>query len=554
MTRRSILGRTAPAGGTWWAAAGLAIVITLHLLHALPFQDILRTLSFDVYQSIAPRQRVSAPVTIVDIDEASLQRFGQWPWPRNLMARLLDRLWAAEPAAVALDILMPEADRTSPCQITQYIPEADPKLVRSVCALPGNDQLLAAALRRGKAVVGVAGIDGEGKATVRAAPLRAIGDDPHLLMRRFDSALTNIPELQNAAAGHAVLSTDVQYGVVRKVPMVASVAGTVMPSLSLEILRLAGGMSSFVVKASGGRIEGVGIKGLFIPTQADGSLWVHYAHHDPSRFVSAVRVLDGNADPGLVHKKLVLIGLSGLGLIDFHATALGERLPGVEIHAQVLESIFDGTTLLRPYWAPWVEGLLMAIVGLLVLLGFPRLRARILVPIMSFATLLLVAAGIVAYVNGHLLLDVASPISIFVVMFGFMQADLLIRGETQRKALEADLEAQREQAARTRGEMEAARRIQMGILPDVATQFAHDPRLDVAARMQPAKQVGGDLYDCFMLDEHHAFFSIGDVCGKGVPASLFMAVSKTLCKSLALRNPGCVPDPGQLMREANREI
>jgi serine phosphatase RsbU (regulator of sigma subunit) len=94
----------------------------------------------------------------------------------------------------------------------------------------------------------------------------------------------------------------------------------------------------------------------------------------------------------------------------------------------------------------------------------------------------------------------------------------------------------------------------MGILPDVAGQFVHEPRLDIAARIEPAKQVSGDLYDCFMLDEHRAFFSIGDVCGKGVPASLFMAISKTLCKSLALRDDPAQADPGALMRRANLEI
>jgi serine phosphatase RsbU (regulator of sigma subunit) len=373
-------------------------------------------------------------------------------------------------------------------------------------------------------------------------------------MRRFDAALTNLPELEDAAAGHAILSTDLHYGAVRKVPMVANVGGTVLPSLALEILRVASGSSNFVVKASGRRIEGVGIKELFIPTQDDGSLWVHYGHHDGARFVSAAKVLDDGVDPEVFRQKLVLVGLSGLGLIDFYNTALGERMPGVEIHAQVLESIFDGTTLLRPRWALWLEGILMLAVGLSVSWLFPRMRARVLMPLMLLATVLLAIGGVAAYVKAHLLLDVSSPISIFVVMFGFMLANLLIREELQRKALESDLQVQREQAAKARGEMEAARRIQMGILPDVRKQFVHESRLDIAATVEPAKLVGGDLYDCFMLDGHRVFFAIGDVCGKGVPASLFMVISKTLCKSLALRDEPGELDPGALVRRANMEI
>lgn len=554
MVFQSILSRTTPPTGKWWGPLGLVVVIALHLFGVLPFQTTLRTLSFDLYQIALPRKRVSAPVVIVDIDEASLEKFGQWPWPRNLTAQLLDQLWRLEPAAVALDILMPEADRTTACQVAQYVPDIDPSLVRQVCALPSNDDLLARSLQMGKAVLGVAGVEGTQRQSLRVPPMRVIGDDPAISMRHYGAAVTSLPELQEAATGHAILTTDVEYGVVRRVPMVANVAGSVFPSLALEILRVASGSQSFTVKSGGGGIEGVAVSGLFIPTQRDGSLWVHYGPHDSNRFVSARALLDGSADPAAFQGKLVLVGFSALGLVDFQSTALGERMPGVEIHAQVLESIFDGTTLLRPRWGPWLEGALMLLVGLSVSWGFPRLRARVLLPMMLLATVLLWLGGLAMYAGRHLLLDVVSPISIFVVMFGFMLADLLIRGESQRKVLEVDLQRQREQAAKARGEMEAAMRIQMGILPDVQGHFARESRLAISARMEPAKLVGGDLYDCFMLDEHRMFFSIGDVCGKGIPASLFMVISKTLCKSLALRDVTAQLDPGVLMGQANAEI
>jgi adenylate cyclase len=136
-------------------------------------------------------------------------------------------------------------------------------------------------------------------------------------------------------------------------------------------------------------------------------------------------------------------------------------------------------------------------------------------------------------------------------LFGGMLADSLIREESQRRALQHDLQLEREQAARVQGEMEAARRIQMGIVPDATKTFADEHRLDIAARMEPAKMVGGDLYDFFMLDEHRVFFILGDVCGKGVAASLFMVVSKVLCKSVALRGD---MDLAQLICQANLEI
>lgn len=535
----------------WGAPAGLLVLVMLHFMGAIPYQDKLRASSFDLYQMVSPRARISAPVVIVDIDEASLKRFGQWPWPRSLMAQLVHRIGQMRPAAVALDILMPEPDRSSPCQFAQHIPDIDQNLTRQLCNLPSNDTLLAHALFGANAVLGVAGMEGVAASSVTAAPMLTIGADPRPFMRHFNLALTNLPELENAASGHAILSADIESGIVRRVPLIAAVGHTVMPSLSLEMLRLASGSPSFSVKSTTDRIEGVGVGNLFIPTQKDGSIWVHYSHHDPGRFVSVAQILDGNIDSETVERKLVLIGFSGLGLVDFPSTALGERVPGVEIHAQVLESIYDGTTLLRPHWALWLEGVVMAVLGLAIIWGFPRMHPRVLVPIVVAITIVLMSAGFIVYYQKHLLLDMASPAFLFVMLFGGMLADSLIREESQRRALQHDLQAQREQAARVQGEMEAARRIQMGIVPDAATTFANEQRLDIAARMEPAKMVGGDLYDFFMLDEHRVFFILGDVCGKGVAASLFMVVSKILCKSVALRGN---MDLAQLVRQANLEI
>ena len=544
----------APYFSGWPAPVGLLLLIGLHFFGALPYQDTLRTFSFDLYQIAQPRERISAPVLIVDIDEESLQKYGQWPWPRSLLAQMLDRLWQMEPAAVAFDIIMPEPDRASPCLVTQYIPQIDPGLVRQICKLPSNDSLLAASLRQGNSVLGVAGIDSDAPAIIRAPPMRMLGGNPKGMLRHFTTALTNVPELEEAVFGHAILSTDIERGIVRRVPLVASVADTVMPSLSLEVLRVASGSPSFTVKSAPGRVEAVGIQDLMVPTQKDGSIWVHYSPHDPSRFVSAARILDGSLEPDFLKQKLILVGFSGLGLVDFPSTALGDRVPGVEIHAQILESIFDGTTLLRPSWALWAEGSVMLVFGLVVIVGFPRMKARFHVLIMAGAITLLVAIGMFAFSRHHLLIDVASPTVLLLFMFGTMLADSLIREEVQLKALEEDLRSQREQAAKNRGEMEAAMRFQMGILPDAAATFLQEPRLDIAAKMQPAKMVGGDLYDCFMLDEHRMFFSVGDVCGKGVPASLFMVISKTLWKSVALRDDMHYMNLGKLMRQANLEI
>lgn len=541
----------APGVGRKVALVVLAAMLLLQGLEAIPFQESARAFVFDRFQRLIPRSRRSAPVVIVDIDEASLERFGQWPWPRSLLARLVESIQRQAPAAIGLDILMPERDRTSPCDAIRLIPDVDPALIGEVCARPGNDALLAQALASGRVALAIAGTsEGDAKG-VLAAPLLAIGGDPKPLMRHFAGAIGSLDALQRAAKGHALINGDDGLGVVRRIPLVATIGDTAVPTMAIELLRLASGNPVFSVHRSGARIDGVSIGDLFVTTQPDGSAWIHYARHSTKRYVSAARLLDGTLEPGLLESRLVLVGVSGLGLVDFPVNALGERVPGVDMHAQLVESIFDGSTILRPRWAPWLELGATAGIGIAVIFGLSGLHSMLAIgaALASIAALFLFGLGL--YSNHALLVDPSAPSIVLVVLLGGLLIHQLLREQLRRRALELSLHRQREAAARLAGEMAAARRIQLGLLPDLDTTFEDDPRIDIAARMQSAREVGGDLYDGFMLDEHRAFLLLGDVCGKGIPASLFMATSKTLCKSAALRDG---EDLGRLMREVNREI
>lgn len=543
-----------PKVENWGAPIGLMVLIAFHLLGMIPFQQMLRSTNFDLYQNTMPRERVSAPVVIVEIDEHSLAELGQWPWPRSLIAKLVDTIGAMQPAAIALDIIMPEADRSSPCEIMDLIPDVDKTLQDQICNLPNNDEVLAQSLSRHQAILGVAGIDSNQPINIYTAPVLARGEDPKPWLIHFNSALTNLPVLTAAAGGHAILSTETERGVIRRLPLLATVGETLMPSLSMEMLRIASGSSTFNVTTSDNGIEFVGVGDLQIRTQNDGTVWLHYSKHSPERFISAVEILNGEVTAEALESKLVLLGFSGLGLVDFPTTALGERVPGVEIHAQMLEAIFDQTTLDRPDWALWLEALFLALMGLAVIYLLPRLRTTAQVITVVGFTVTLIGFGLITFIVSQLLIDVLSPLLMFFILYMAMLADSLIRDEGQIESLELDLQTQREAAAKVQGEMEAAKRFQMGILPDPQQTFADEARVDIAAIMEPAKMVGGDLYDCFMLDQHHMFFSLGDVCGKGVPASLFMVISKTLCKSVALRDNADFSEIGALISQANREI
>jgi len=530
----------------------LALLFVPILWQDMPVSGALRLAWLDVYQELSPRERRSAPAVIVAIDEASLNRFGQWPWPRTLVAQLIDKLRAAGPAAIGVDILFPEPDRLSPERLAPSVAATDPQLAARLARLPRHDAVLAASIRAAPVVLGVAGMEeGVVFAAARWTPSLQKGADARGYLRHYASTLRSLPEIDAAARGHGLLSADTEAGVVRRVPMVARVGTIPVLPLSLETLRLASGEPLFVVRSGAAGIEAVEIGDLAVPTQSDGRLWVHYTPHDASRFIAAADVLGGQADHAQLERKLVLVGVTGLGLIDYQTTPLGERMPGIEIHAQVLENVYDGALLMRPRWAAWVEGSVFFVAGLIVVCFIPRLSAGRSTVLLALLLIALGAAGFGAYRVAGLLLDASVPGAAIAFLFAAMLVETLAEANAQRKLLQERLQHEREAAARIAGELDAARRIQIGSLPKPELIFRAEHRFEIFAAMEPAREVGGDLYDFFMLDAEHLFFLVGDVSGKGLPASIFMAVSKALCKSTALRRGRRIDE---LLREANAEI
>jgi serine phosphatase RsbU (regulator of sigma subunit)/CHASE2 domain-containing sensor protein len=532
----------------------LAALLLGLLLPPLPGLPLLRATAFDTYQSLHPRVPRMAPVVIVAIDEESLRQYGQWPWPRTWLARIVGAVAAARPAAIGLAILMPEPDRLSPARLPKMVAGMDADMAQRLSRLRGNDTVLAEAIRGQPVVLGIAGLEGRGpeaSTEVHHAPVRSIGGDPAPFLRRFEATLHSVDEIDRAAVGHGLTSVDLERGVVRRVPLLARVAERLVPSLGLEMLRVGEGGPPISVRVSAAGIQTVGVGAFVAPSDPDGSAWIHYTRHDPDRFVSAADVLAAQADASLFQGRLVLIGVTALGLSDHLATPVGDHMSGVEVHAQFLENLVEGSLLSRPRFVRWIEISWLLAGGLLLIVLVPRLPARASVGLLAVLIVAMAGFGLLLYLRMGVLLDAATPSVALALLFSMMLVVTLTETQTQRRALRRQVEQQREAAARLAGELEAARRIQMGTLPRAAAAFPGETRFDLYAMLEPAREVGGDLYDFFTLDEDHLFFLIGDVSGKGLPGSLFMAISKALYKSTALRRHGQV---ALMMREADAEI
>lgn len=396
--------------------------LALQLADPMPLQ-VLRNSLFDQYQRWHPRDYSAVPVRIIDIDDDSLNKLGQWPWPRTRIAELVEKLNAAGAAAIGFDVMFAEADRTSPQAMAAEWSLKGP-LRQALEALPDHDQVLANSLNGANTVLGFA-LQREassGKTHLPAHRSHYIysGEPPRRWLHAFGHAVTSLPALEQAAQGNGALSfVPDSDGVVRRVPLVLRLAGDPVPTLTAEMLRVAQGEQNYFLKTEGTDIglAEIRIGQLQIPTTAQGEIWVHYTGKSPNRYLPAWKLFAGQIPPAQIEGQLILIGSSAQGLMDLRFSPRGHIIPGVEVHAQALEQILSGHILQRPAWALAVESIALLTGGLMI--GYLAVNVSSLLA--AGATLLLLCGisggGWYAFREHALLLNTVTPALIFAVIF-----------------------------------------------------------------------------------------------------------------------------------------
>ena len=390
----------------------LAAFIALRIWDPAQLEN-LRLRSFDLYQTLKPRVATIKPVVIVDIDEASLQALGQWPWPRTLLAELVTKINDAGSAAIGFDVIMSEPDRMSPALLSSTLPQIDAETREKMKAFPSNDDVLARSIESAKVILGQSAI-------IAATPdvpdmprtgVATIGPDPSPFLITFDGMLRNMPVLEMAAAGRGVLTLRSERdGVVRRVPLVMKAGDLIVPAMSLEMLRVVTGSGAILIRTDPVGIRAVAVPGLELPTDANGQMWVNYTRHDASRYVSAKDVIEGKVPADRFTGRLVLIGTSAVGLLDIKTTPVETAMPGVEIHAQVLENALTQTVLSRPNYAVGVELVTTALVGVLLVAVAPWIGAMTLISLGLAIAALLAAGSWYLYAQHGLLFDATFPL------------------------------------------------------------------------------------------------------------------------------------------------
>ena len=410
--------------GRWARRFGLARAVCVVLLFALvplrmfdprPIEE-LRLRAFDLFQVLRPREQTARPVVIIDIDEASLKEIGQWPWPRTVVADLVTRLTALGAAAIGFDAVFPEPDRMSPGLLASTLHDLDDATRERLRGLPSNDAILADAIRKSRVVLGESVSTNTAAGTVRAASGYGVvtakgAPDARTFLVSFPALVRNLPILEQAAAGRGIFTqVEENDGIVRRAPVIMNAGNAFVPSLSLEMLRVATNSNSPLIRSGGNGIESVNTSRFRLPTDRRGRLWVHFNHADSQRYVSAKDAMQGEVAPGRIQGKIVLIGTSAIGLSDNKTTPLDPVMPGVEVHAQIIESILANALLSAPSWAIGAEIIVAVVFGLAIIIAAPMLPAAILIALGAILILGLIGLSWYFFAAHNLLIDFTYPL------------------------------------------------------------------------------------------------------------------------------------------------
>jgi adenylate cyclase len=420
----------------------LALLIScLPLINPFQVFSNLQNFSFDTFQRVLPRKPYAEdPVVVIDIDDKSLEQIGQWPWSRNQLAKLTDGAFSA--AALGFDVVFAESDRTNPKNLIAEYPE-NKLLQKELSLLPDNDEVFAESIaNHGTVVLGQA-LNNKAetkKEIIKKFGLVTQGDDPKLFVPNYQNIQRNIAMFEKSAAGIGSMNIGNNESIVRQLPTFEQVDEQLIPSLALEITRVALGASTYQIKSSNASseeaygentgINHIKLGPLTLPTTAQGNAWIYFTPVKNITTVSASDVISGVIKPEFFEGKIALVGTSASGLLDLRSTPTEKNIPGVTIIAQFIQQIFANEFLQRPDWLFGAEFLAGLILAILITLSIQALG-----PIGGLGVFVIGSSGIVGtsyyfFKSKLFLVDPVSPLiialSVYVAVtfFNFLFTEL----------------------------------------------------------------------------------------------------------------------------------
>ncbi|MEM7299658.1 MAG: adenylate/guanylate cyclase domain-containing protein [Pseudomonadota bacterium] len=424
----------------WTGFVVLVLFLALRVIDP-PLMQTIRLRGLDIFQQMWPRDYSKKPIVIIDIDEASLEAEGQWPWSRAKIARLIDAVRMRGGIAIGFDILFAEEDRLSPKLVASDNDNLPDEVKKVLKDLPDNEAIMANAMRQFRVVLARSGLrTGEGGLESldgkRQTPNVTLGDDPRPWIQQFGGLVANLDVLEEAAAGFGLISLrgDVD-GVIRRAPVVMGALGALHPAFAVELLRVATGKDAYAIKTNEAGVTSLVVAGVEVPTDQNGQIWPYFTKSEPTRFVSAGALLKGEVPPQAIAGRLVLVGTSAVGLQDLRATPLDARMPGVEVHAQIMESILGKHYLVRPNYAIGAELVATLVISIIMIVLVPIAGALRALSVGALIAAAVAGTAVYMFLAHGFLFDAVFPLIVSLSLFLILVSFSYLNEERERRRI-----------------------------------------------------------------------------------------------------------------------
>ena len=502
----------------------IILVLLIALKIANPsFVKSISNLSFDLYQKIFTLNKNDSDVVIIDIDEKSLGKFGQFPWSRSVFAKILEKVNQSDPKAVGFDIFFTEKDKQSPDEIIKSY-NLIPADVSELQNLKGHDEIFREQLEKSKSITAVLGSNVPSHSNYdRKAKARFLskGGDPKNFTYSYTYSIGSLETLEKSVKGLGSISfLDQTDGIIRSLPLLVRFDNKIYPTMGLEMIRVGNNQKNIYVEMNEVGINRISARPYKILSDPNGIIWIRYKNSIKSQYISSSDVYDGKFPENFFKDKYVLIGASAQGLFDLVKTPLGVTIPGVEVHANVIENIIDQSFLIRNPNTYVFELIFVIIVSIITFILSQKIKPKFSLSIFFGSIFIVIIIGFSLFLFRSELVDISYPIFLLTITF---LTGLYFRFIEENKMALANLQKE----AKLLKERELAAGVQKSLFPDIS-KFENF----IFAKNVPARDVSGDYFDVVRSTPEEYFFTLADVSGKGVKAGMYMAKASSIFRTL----------------------
>ena len=480
-------------------------------------------LSFDLYQKVFPLEKRETDVIIIDIDEKSLGKFGQFPWSRSVFAKIIENVNTSNPKAIGFDVFFSEKDKQSPEEIIKAY-NLIPTDISDLQNIKGHDEIFREQLEKSKSVIAVLGSSVPSHSTHDRSPKARFlskGGDPKNFTYAYPYSIGSLEKLEKSAKGLGSISfLDQTDGIIRSLPLVVRLQNKLYPTMGLEMVRIGSNQKNLYLEMNEIGIDRISSRPYKINSDPNGIIWIRYKNSLKSQYISASSVFDGKFDEARFKDKYVLIGASAQGLFDLVKNPLGVTIPGVEVHANVIENILDQSYLIRNPNTYIFELLFSILVAFITFFLSQKMKPKYSLSVFFGSIVTVVIIGFSVFLLRSELVDISYPI--FMLTLTFLTG-LYFRFIEENKIALSNLQKE----AKLLKERELAAGVQKSLFPDIS-KFENF----IYAKNVPARDVSGDYFDVVRATPEEYFFTLADVSGKGVKAGMYMAKASSIFRTL----------------------